>query len=321
MKKRRLGRTGLQVSELGFGAWAIGGTSYGPTDDRQSLAALAYAFDHGINFFDTADTYGHGRSEKLIGETFKGNSKRCQVIIASKVGWDFYHGGSKKNFAPDYIRFACGESLKRLRTDYIDLYQLHNPKLEAIEEGSVFKVLDQLKKEGKILHWGVSIYLATEGRGVIQNGTSGTLQAIYNLIDQRIRQELMPLCEEHDMGLIAREPLYCGLLTDKYTSESHFTKDDHRSGWMRDQYLADLKKIDRLRASFDSDKIPLKQAAIEFVLHEKAVSVVIPGMKTISHVRDHLEAVTAPKLTVSEAGRIQRLFQEDELFQTGFFRN
>ena len=104
MRKRKLGKTGLQVSELGFGAWAIGGTSYGPTDDRKSLKALAFAFDQGINFFDTADTYGHGHSEQLIGETFKESSKRSQVIIASKVGWDFYHGGSKKISIP--ITFA-----------------------------------------------------------------------------------------------------------------------------------------------------------------------------------------------------------------------
>ncbi len=321
MKKRKLGRTGLQVSELGFGCWAIGGTSYGATDDRESLKALAYAFDQGINFFDTADTYGHGHSEELVGETFKESSKRLQVIVASKVGWDFYHGGSKKNFDPEYIRFACGESLKRLKTDFIDLYQLHNPRLEMIEGGSVFKVLAELKKEGKIRHWGVSIHLAKEGAAMIQNGTSETIQAIYNMIDQRIKYELMPLCEEHDIGLIAREPLYCGLLSDKYNPETKFSKDDHRNRWMKDKYLADLEKINRIKSAFDQSKVSLKQAAIEFILHEKAVSVVIPGMKTVSHVQDHLQAVRAPKLTFDEISRVHKLYQEDELFQTGFFRN
>ena len=170
MKKRKLGKTGLEVSELGFGCWAVGGTSYGPTDDQESLKAFAYAHDQGINFFDTADTYGHGHSEELLGETFKESSKRLQVILASKVGWDFYHGGSKKNFGSDYIRFACGQSLKRLKTDFIDLYQLHNPIMEEIEEGSIFKVLSELKREGKIRHWGVSIHLAREGAVVIQKG-------------------------------------------------------------------------------------------------------------------------------------------------------
>ena len=320
MKKRKLGKTGLAVSELGFGCWAIGGTSYGPTDDDESLKALAYAFDHQINFFDTADTYGHGHSETLVGETFRESSKRLQVIIATKVGWDFYHGGGKRNFDPEYIRFACGESLKRLKTDYIDLYQLHNPRLEEIEAGNIFPVLSQLKQEGKIRHFGISIHLSREGVLAIQKGME-TIQAIYNMIDQRIRPELVPVCEEHEVGLIAREPLYCGLLTGKYDAKTKFRKDDHRNRWMQDKYLTDLKKIDRIKSAFDARQISLKQAAIEFVLNEKAVATVIPGMKTVEHVQDHFRTVDSPKLTKENIDRIQKLYQEDELFQTGFYRN
>ena len=320
MKKRKLGGTGLEVSELGFGCWAIGGTSYGATKDQESLRALSYAFDHGINFFDTADTYGHGHSESLVGQAFKESSKRTQIILASKVGWDFYHGGSKKNFDPDYIRFACGESLKRLKTDYLDLYQLHNPKLEMIEEGSVFKILHELKQEGKIRFWGVSIHLSQEGNSAIRQGAS-TIQAIYNLLDQRIKNDLIPICEEHEVGLIAREPLYCGLLSGKYNPETKFSKDDHRNRWMKDKFLMDLKKIERIQSAFDSQKIPLKQAAIEFVLRPKAVSVVIPGIKTVSHLEDHLKAVESPKLSPAELNHIEKLYHEDELFQSGLYRN
>lgn len=320
MKKRKLGSTHLEVSELGFGCWAIGGTSYGPTDDRESLRALSCAFDHGIHFFDTADTYGHGHSESLIGEIFKESSKRTQVIIASKVGWDFYHGGNKKNFDPAYIRFACGESLKRLNTDYLDLYQLHNPKLEMIEEGSVFKMLETLKREGKIRFWGVSVHSPAEGKSSIQKGAS-TIQAIYNLLDQRIKPELIPLCEEREIGLIAREPLYCGLLSGKYSAKTQFSKDDHRNRWMRDKLETDFKKIERIKAAFDHQKIPLQQAAIEFVLHQPAVSVVIPGIKTVSHLEDHLRAAESPQLSTSELEQMERLYEEDELFQAGFYRN
>lgn len=322
METRTLGRTGLRVSELGFGCWAIGGASYGRVDDRESLRALAYAFEQGISFFDTADCYGNGRSEKLLGETFKESSKRLGVIIATKVGLDFYHGGTKRNTDPEYIRFACGESLKRLRTDYIDLYQLHNPKWEnKLEEQRAYQALAALKQEGKIRHFGISIHVAREGVEAIQEGSSETIQAIYNMIDQRIRTELMPLCEEHNIGLIAREPLYCGLLTGKYTAESRFPKDDHRNRWSREKYLTDLKKIDRIRTAFESDRIPLKQAAIEFVVFEKAVSVVIPGMKTVANVEDHLRAVRSPVLSAEAIKQIQELYQEEELFQTGFFRN
>src|SRR3989338_1409237 len=183
MKYRILGRTGLKVSEMGFGAWAIGGTSYGPTRDEDSLEALETAWGHGVNFFDTADTYGHGHSEELIGRFLKG--KRDEAVIATKAGWDFYHGGSRQNFDPDYLRFACGESLRRLQTDRIDLYQLHNPKLEALERGTLFQVLDELKKEGKIRFYGVSVHTPSEALAVIRSGKADTLQLIFNLIDQR----------------------------------------------------------------------------------------------------------------------------------------
>ncbi len=320
MNKRKLGKTDLEVSKLGFGCWAIGGTSYGATDDRESVNALSYAFDHGINFFDTADTYGHGHSESLIGEVFKESSKRTQIIIASKVGWDFYHGGSKKNFDPDYIRFACGESLKRLKTDYLDLYQLHNPKLEIIEEGSIFNVLEELKREGKIRFWGVSIYLPAEGKAAIQKGAS-TIQAIYNLLDQRIKTDLIPQCEEYQVGLIAREPLYCGLLSGKYTSQTQFPKNDHRNRWMKDKFLTDLEKIECIQSVFDTQHVPLKQAAIEFALRPWAVSVVIPGIKTIHHVEDHLKAVHSPKLSLEALDQIEKLYDEEPIFQSGLYRN
>jgi aryl-alcohol dehydrogenase-like predicted oxidoreductase len=321
VKQRKLGRTGLKVSELGFGAWGIGGTSYGPTDDRESVRALNFAFDHGVNFFDTADTYGHGHSEKLVGETFQKSSKRLEAIIATKVGWDFYHGGSKKNMDPQYIRFACGESLKRLKTDYIDLYQLHNPTLEMIENGKMFKVLAELKQAGKIRFWGVSIHLPREGVSVIREGSSDVIQAIYNLIDQRVRGELMPVCQEHDIGLIAREPLYCGLLSGKYTREIQFDKNDHRNRWQPGKLDIDFKKIERLKGALRDTKVSLKRAAIEFVLNQKAVSVVIPGLKTVAQVEEHLQAVEHPKLKPAQIERLESIFQEDELFQMGFHYN
>src|SRR3989338_6154403 len=132
MNFRELGRTGLRVSEIGFGAWAIGGSGYGITKDEESLDALEAAWEHGVNFFDTADTYGHGHSEELLAKFLK-TKPRQDFVLATKGGWDFYHGGSKKNFDPAYIRFACEQSLKRLGLETIDLYQLHNPSRELIE--------------------------------------------------------------------------------------------------------------------------------------------------------------------------------------------
>lgn len=319
MKYRILGRTGLSVSEIGFGAWAIGGMSYGPTRDEDSLEALATAWEHGVNFFDTADTYGEGHSEELIGRFLRG--KRQKAVIATKVGWDFYHGGSKKNFDPDYIRFACGESLKRLQTDWIDLYQLHNPRLEQMESGEIFQILDELKGEGKIRFYGVSVHTPREALAVIRSGKADAIQLIFNLIDQRPVDEVFPEAREKKIGIIAREPLACGLLTGKYGADSRFSKDDHRNRWPREKLAIDLQKIDRLKSVLPVSRVSLVQSALEFILNFEAVSVVIPGAKTKGQVLEHVKASEDPRLRAQEIALVRELYQREEIFHTGFYRN
>src|SRR2546425_1312664 len=160
MKYRTLGKTGLKVSEVGFGAWAIGGNdygnSYGPTDDKVSLAAVERAFELGCNFYDTADVYGHGHSEELLGQALK--EHRNDVILATKVGGDFYHDPPRMNFNPDYLEFASTKSCERLQTDHLDLYQLHNPPIQLLKNGKIFEGLEKLKDSGRIRHYGVSIH-------------------------------------------------------------------------------------------------------------------------------------------------------------------
>ncbi len=319
MNYRTLGRTGQVVSEIGFGSWAIGGLSYGATRDEESLGALETAWEHGVTFFDTADTYGEGHSEELIGRFLKG--KRDRAFIATKVGWDFYHGGSRKNFALDYIRFACDESLKRLETDRIDLYQLHNPKLEQIEAGELFDVLDELKAAGKIRFYGVSVHTPREALTVIRSGKADTVQLIFNLIDQRPVAEVFPEAEAKKIGVIAREPLACGLLTGKYTAESRFPKNDHRNRWPKEKLEADLEKIERLKSVLTTPEVPLVQATLEFILSFDAVNVVIPGAKTKAQVLEHVKATEEPKLQTEEIEDLRNLFEQEEIFQTGFYRN
>ena len=235
MHYRRLGRTDLQVSEVGFGAWAIGGNkhghSYGPTDNAASLQAIARALELGCTFFDTADIYGHGLSEKLLGQALQKCRHDC--VIATKVGNDFYHGPLRQNFDPDYIRFAVDKSLERLRTDYIDLYQLHNPPLMMLQRGEHYGILEELKQTGKIRYYGVSVHDAYEGTMAIHTGKPDVIQVVYNLLRPDAREELLPLAQEHDIGLIGREPLASGMLTGKYTAETTFPDGDMRASWPR----------------------------------------------------------------------------------------
>ena len=314
-----MGRTGLQVSEIGFGAWAIGGASYGSTRDEDSLEALGAAWEHGVNFFDTADTYGEGHSEKLIGKFLK--DKRDKAIIATKVGWDFYHGGVKKNFDPDYIRFACDESLKRLGIDRVDLYQLHNPKIEMIQSGEIFGVLDELKSAGKIRFYGVSIYTPAEALAVIDSGKADTIQLIFNLIDQRSVEEVFPKARENQIGIIAREPLACGLLTEKYTPATQFPKNDHRNRWDKERMAKDLQKIARIKSILKTPRLSLTRAALEFVLSFDEVSAAIPGAKTKAQVLENVVASEDSRLRIEEISMIRRIYQEEEIFQSGFFKS
>ena len=232
MNYRILGRTNLQVSEIGFGTWAIGGTGYGPTQDEDSLKALEMAWENGVNFYDTADTYGHGHSESLLAH-FLQSKPREKIIIASKAGWDFYHGARKKNFDLKYLRFACEESLKRLKIEAIDVYQLHNPSFELLKRGEIVGLLDDLKREGKIRFTGVSIHTEEEAVTAMEDPRVDTLQLVFNLLDQRMAENIFPEAAKKKIGIIVREPLAFGFLTGKYKSGHEFPKSDHRRRFTR----------------------------------------------------------------------------------------
>lgn len=314
MKYRPLGRTGLQISEVGFGCWAIGGTSYGPTEDPDSQKALQAAWDGGVNFFDTADTYGHGHSEELLSE-FLAGKPREKFVLASKAGWDFYHGGSKKNFDPEYLRFACEESLKRLKTGHIDLHQLHNPSLEKIKQGEAVGALEKLKEEGKIRFIGISVHTEEEAFAAMEDPRIDTLQLVFNLLDQRMAEKVFQTAKEKNIGIIAREPLASGLLTGKYKSGHKFAKTDHRNRWMPEKLDLDLKKIEKFRQILSTERLSLTRAALEFVLDFDAVSTVIPGAKTPEQARENLLASNDPQLRIQESFHLREIYQREEIFK------
>ncbi len=304
MDERLLGKTGLRVSAVGLGTWSMGGDSYGPTDDADSLKALRRAYDLGVTFYDTADIYGRGRSERLLGEAFR--RERDRVVIATKVGWDFTGSEAKKNFSPPYLFYACEQSLKRLQTDHLDLYQLHNPAPDVLQRGEVAEVMERLKAAGKIRHWGVSLsWTATpaDARCAMEQCGAETIQLVYNILCQEFLQTIAPTIEATRVGVIARTPLYYGLLTGKFTPETTFPPGDHRADkWSRQEFLRRLRQVERLRVlvgGAGGHVKSLAEAAIRFVLSHRLVSVVIPGAKTAAQVEEHVAAapgIGAPAL-------------------------
>ena len=311
MRYRRLGRTNLQVSEVGFGAWAIGGNkhghSYGPTDNAASLRTIAQALDLGCTFFDTADLYGHGLSEKLLGQALEKRRQEC--VIATKVGGDFYHGPFHQNFDADYLRFALDKSLERLRTDYIDVYQLHNPPLMMLERGAHYAIMEELKQTGKIRHYGVSVHDAYEGIMAIETGKPDVIQVAYSMLRQDPREELFAIAQEHDVGLIIREPLANGMLTGKYTDATTFGEGDMRRDWPEGFLTLQAKLAEKARFLATPERT-LAQAALRFVLDAAAVSVVIPGMKTVAQALENVAVSELPGLTDEEHAAIHSLLDD-----------
>ncbi len=323
MKRRILGRTGLEVSELGYGGWAVGGNavgnSYGSTDDTESQRAVRRAFELGCNFFDTADVYGHGHSEELIGAAL--HDVRDQVILATKVGGNFYNravhplvrdrlsqmvGKSLDgvaadavlpvahdvNFTAPYVRFAVERSLQRLRTDRIDLLQLHNPPINLITEMDTYAVLEDLKREGLIRFYGVSVHPPEEGLAAINATMPDAVQIVYNLARREPEDAFLAAAQAAGVGVIAREPLANGFLTGKYAPDSVWEKGDIR-GRMPRPYVAQLTALgQRVKELASKSGLTAAQLALKFVLDNAAVSTVIVGMKTVSQVEDNLAVET-----------------------------
>jgi aryl-alcohol dehydrogenase-like predicted oxidoreductase len=311
MKYRTLGKTGLKVSEVGFGAWGIGGSaygnSYGPTDDKTSLEAVEKAVELGCNFFDTADAYGHGHSEELLGQAL--NGCRDDVIIATKVGADFYHDPPRMSFGPDYLSFAVDKSCERLQTDHVDLYQLHNPPIQLLRSGKIFEGLERLVESGKIRYYGVSIHDPEEGLLAMKNGRPAAIQVVFNILRQEAKNKLFQAAVANNVGIIAREPLSNGFLTGKFNADSAFPKGDIRFNFPRNYFHALIKAAQRLKV-LETKSRTLAQASLRFILDHKEVSTVIPGAKSIQQIEEDLQASDIPSLTGEDLLRIRILREQ-----------
>ena len=304
MKYRTLGKTGFEVSEISFGAWAIGGT-WGEVNDKDSMAALHAAVDNGITFFDTADVYGDGRSERLVGQLLKERSE--DITVATKAGRRLDpHVSSGYN--KQEIEAFVDRSLKNLDVDALDLLQLHCPPADAYYQPEVFAILDDLKCEGKIRHFGVSVEKVEEALKAIEYDGVATVQIIFNAFRQRPAELFFEQALKRNIGILARVPMASGLLTGKFTRESVFEKDDHRD-FNRDGAAFDkgetfggidfntgLVAVDELR-SLIPEKATMAQFALRWILMHEAVSCAIPGAKTPNQVAENASASALPALS------------------------
>jgi aryl-alcohol dehydrogenase-like predicted oxidoreductase len=298
MQHRDLGRTGIRVSEIGFGGWAIGGASeasgmplgWGRTSDEESLAAIRRARSLGVTFFDTADSYGFGRSESLLGIVL--SRKREDVIIATKVGNARTSTGEfRKDFSKQHVFHAVDGSLKRLRTDYIDIYQAHNPTLDELRREDIQEAMDRLQEIGKIRFWGVSVTTVEEGIEIIRRGWGYVLQVLYNVLNQAPATDLFPLAKEKGYGIVARVPLASGLLTGKFRQDAVFGADDVRQSFLTPRRLQEsTARVDEVRSIIGGTARTLAEGALRFVLANDAVSSAIPGARNVHQVETNVAA-------------------------------
>lgn len=290
---RLLGKTKLRVSEIGFGAWAIGGHSdvwgYGPTIDRISMKAVETALELGCNFFDTADCYGTGRSENILGSILSSN--RFQVIITTKSGFDFYHGPIRVNFHPAYIRFAVHQSLQRLKTDYLDVFLLHNPPRHVLTDDLLVNELEKLRRSGAVRYIGVSVADLAAGYDAVNAGWPEVIQVAYNMLDAAAGIHLIPLAKEKGIGIIAREPLANGFLTGKFSCQvTNFAPGDIRRLWPPDLVNRIIHEVKMLGSYRRNGETP-SQLALRFILESPGVSTAICGCKTPAQVNDNFKAL------------------------------
>jgi aryl-alcohol dehydrogenase-like predicted oxidoreductase len=310
MKYRRLGRTGLMVSEIGFGAWGIGG-EWGSRDDDEAIAAINLAMDLGVNFIDTAAGYGGGHSERLIARAFRERGERCYV--ATKVNpknWKWPalpHIPLSEVFPKDHIIKTVEQSLRNLETDCIDLIQLHAWTDRFNYELEWYEAFLELKEQGKIRFFGVSVndWDPYGGVNLVKSGRVDTIQVIYNIFEQRPAEQLFPAAMEHDVGIIARVPFEEGLLTGKIGPGYQFKEGDWRKDWLANGRLEEAWEHVQALRWVENENRTMAQAALKFILAHPAVSTVIPGMRSRKHVEENVAVSDHVTMTDEEVERLK----------------
>jgi aryl-alcohol dehydrogenase-like predicted oxidoreductase len=318
MHTRRLGRTDMDVSVVGFGAWAIGG-SWGSVDDAESLRALHASVDAGVNFVDTADVYGDGRSERLVGQLRRERS-RDTVWIATKAGrrlpTQTPDGYSRAN-----LQAWIDRSLTNLGVEAIDLLQLHCPHSRVYDMPEVFGMLDDVVRDGKLRYYGVSVETEDEALRAMQHPNVQSVQIIFNMFRPKPSERVFPEAKRRQVGILARVPLASGLLTGSLNASSTFPADDHRqfnrNGAEFDKgetfsgvpFGVGLDAVERLRP-FVPDGVTMAQWALRWILMEEAVTCTIPGARTVTQARENAAAAGVPAIPAKTMEAVRRVYDE-----------
>jgi aryl-alcohol dehydrogenase-like predicted oxidoreductase len=316
MRQRKFGTTDLTASEIAFGTWALGSTWWGDTDDPDRL--IGRALELGVTFFDTGNVYGQGGNEELVGRALA-QADRDSIQISTKFGYVLdsdrqahSEGERPHDWSREHTRRSLEDSLRRLGTDYVDLYQLHNPRMDAVEDDDLFAVLEALKEEGKIRHYGVALGPAIgwrdEGVRALEERDITALQTVYNLLEQEPGSDFLATAERTGAGIMARVPTSSGLLEDKYTLDTEFGPGDHRRHRPREWLVEGLQKIDRLRFLVIEGERSMTQAALKFILAQPNMACVIPTIGTLAELEEFAGTAQAPDLTDDELARVQELY-------------
>ena len=316
MNYRALGRTGWKVSEVSFGAWAIGG-SWGNVSDEDALAALNKAIDCGINFIDTADVYGNGRSERLIAELKR--SRKEKIVVATKAGRRL-PAQTVEGYTRANLSLWVEDSLQNLGTDCLDLLQLHCPPTDAYYRPEIFGYLDDLVSSGKIRFYGVSVERVEEGLKAINFPNVQSIQIIFNCFRQRPAELFFNAAKQREVGILARVPLASGLLTGKLSRESNFAPDDHRNFNRRGEafdlgetfsgieYDVALEAVEEVRRVLPGH-VSMSQFALRWILMFDAVSCAIPGGKRPEQVAENAHASGLPALSEYQMSALRKLYE------------
>ena len=319
MNYRSLGNTDIRVSEVGFGVWTVSTGWWGEVVEERSVELLRKAHEAGINYFDTADTYGSGLGETLLADAF--GHMRNEVVISTKIGYDFYTNTERRgqqarpqDWSEDFIRFALDKSLERLDTDYIDFLQLHNTQMDAVENDELFGLMEELKEQGKIRAYGAALgpkigWLGEGVKAMHERDLAG-VQMIYNVLEQDPGRDLIEAARETDTSLIVRVPHSSGMLEGRYDENTTFGENDHRRHRPKEWLTEGLKKVEQLDFLTESGRT-LGQATLKFVLASPEVSSTLPNIYGEEQIKEFAATSETPDLTEEELSRVEELYESN----------